>query len=357
MPLWTPLHELQARAGAAFVEQAGWEVPADFGDPWAESQSAWQSAALFDLSDLGKLELTGRDAGSFLHNLCTNDLKNLPVGAGCEAFLTNAQARVLAHVYLYHLPPRDGQPVYWVTTTPDQVQKVLAHLNHYLISEQVEIADRTPDYALLHLVGPNAEPTLGMAEAVLPGFPTRDGQVVPHDRLALPGFDILCLRDAAEAVWGALVEACARPAGREAFRALRVEAGTPVYGVDFDESNLAPEVGRTRQAISFTKGCYLGQEPIVRIRDLGHVNRTLVGLKLTGEKAVARGTKLLRDGKEVGQVTSSVVSPRLGTAIALAYVRRGSHEPGTRLQVTGADGTQEAEVVSLPFVPSGALPG
>ena len=118
-----------------------------------------------------------------------------------------------------------------------------------------------------------------------------------------------------------------------AYEALRIEAGMPLYGLDIDENALAPEVGRTAQAICYTKGCYIGQEPIVRIRDIGQVNRTLTKLRIEATNAVPHGTKLWRDGKEVGQVTSSALIPGSGEGVALAYVRRGNTEPGTVLEV------------------------
>jgi folate-binding protein YgfZ len=145
-----------------------------------------------------------------------------------------------------------------------------------------------------------------------------------------------------------LAEAGAKPAGRQSYEALRVEAGAPLQGVDVDEETFAPEVGRTRQAICYTKGCYLGQEPIVMARDRGHVNRALLGLKLPGGP-VPPNSLLYREGKEVGRVTSSVVSPRLGTAIALAYIRRGNQEPGTVVEVEAGGPRRPAEVTRLPF--------
>jgi folate-binding protein YgfZ len=129
---------------------------------------------------------------------------------------------------------------------------------------------------------------------------------------------------------------------------LRVEAGAPLYGVDVDETTFAPEVGRTPQAISYAKGCYLGQEPIVMARDRGQVNRTLLGLLLPGGP-VPRGSLLFREGKEVGRVTSSVLSPTRG-GIALAYVRRGHQQPGTALEVEAGGQRHRAEVAALPFV-------
>jgi folate-binding protein YgfZ len=164
----------------------------------------------------------------------------------------------------------------------------------------------------------------------------------------MPGFDIVCPQTEGENVWRLLVLAGAVPAGRQTFEILRVEAGTPVQGLDIDENTFAPEAGRTAQAICYTKGCYLGQEPIVMARDRGQVNRTLLGLALSGG-TVPPGSLLYRDGKEVGRVTSSVVSPRLGTALALAYVRRGNQEPGTVVEVEVTGERRPAEVRALPF--------
>src|SRR5262249_33594154 len=132
---------------------------------------------------------------------------------------------------------------------------------------------------------------------------------------------------AAQTYWNWLKDAGAHPAGLEAFEQLRIEAGIPIFGKDIDEERFVVEVNRIPQTICYTKGCYLGQEPIVMARDRGHVNRRLFGIKIAGEEAVPAGTKLCRDGAEAGQVTSSVVSPRFG-AIALAYIRRGSDQPG-----------------------------
>jgi folate-binding protein YgfZ len=170
------------------------------------------------------------------------------------------------------------------------------------------------------------------------------------DALGVRGYDLVLPREKAAESWRRLTQAGARPAGRDTFETLRVEAGTPAQGPDVDETTFAPEVGRTAQAICYTKGCYLGQEPIVMARDRGQVNRTLLGVKLPGGP-VPHGSLLYREGKEVGRVTSSVVSPRLGTAVGLAYVRRGHQEPGTVLEVDAAGTRHPAEVTALPFLP------
>jgi glycine cleavage system T protein len=361
MPEHSPLHDLTSRAGAQFTEEAGWLMPDRYGDVAAEYRNARERAALFDVSDRSKVELTGPEAVSFLQNLSTNDIASLPVGAGCEIFLTNAQARVVAHALVYRLLLHDDREALWLDAVPGLAEKIIKHLDHYLISEQAEFADRTGQFAQVQLAGPEAKAVLEKALAI--EVPDLDElqhmmrtfgtdatcHIRRHSPIGVPGYDITCLAARAPAVWETLTRAGAAPAGLAAYELLRVEAGTPVYGKDMDEANLALEVGRTKQAICYTKGCFLGQEPLVRIRDLGHVNRTLLGLIVEGNELLPRGTKLFRDGKEVGQVTSSVASPRAGSRIALAYVRRGHQEVGTKLEIEGTGSRRIAEVVCLPF--------
>lgn len=355
------LHNLLASQGAFFENEAGGRMPAHFGEPAAENHYARAGAALFDLAHRGKVEATGKDAAAFLHNLSTNDVKSLPVGAACEAFLTTGQAKIVAYLLIERLQPAGGSDVFWLDSDPGTAEAVVKHLDRFIISEQVELMDHSGDFAEFHLAGPNAAVVLGqVAREALPLLPelqhcsavlgTAPARVRRHDALTVPGFDILCRQEQAEAVWRALTEAGARPAGRMAHNVLRVEAGLPIYGVDIDETHLPQEIGRTERTVSFTKGCYIGQETIARIRTYGHVNRAVVGLKFTGDSPAPAGAKLFHDGKEVGHVTSSVVSPRLGSAIALAYVRRGSQEPGTALEVEMEGKRCRAEVVTLPFL-------
>jgi folate-binding protein YgfZ len=360
MPEQTPLHDPCAGAGASFVEEAGWLVPDHFGDPAAEYNHARAGAVVFDQSHRGKIELTGAEASSFLHNLCTNDVNGLPLGAGCEAFLTTKNAKVVSHVLVYHVRLHDGRPALWLDVPPGTSERVIQHLDHFVISEQVEFADRTRAFAQLHLAGPVAThvlervlvddvPPLEELQHMERTFGTNaTSHVRRRDPLGLPGYDIVCLKERAESVWQFLLRAGAKPTGRQTFETLRVEAGTPAFGTDIDETTFAPEVNRIQQAICYTKGCYLGQEPIVMARDRGQVNRALLGVKLP-DGPVPKDAPLFRDGKEVGRVTSSVVSPRLGTAIGLAYVRRGNQEPGTRLEVEVSGTRRAAEVTTLPF--------
>ena len=357
----TPLYETAKQSGAVLTETFGWLMPAHYGEAGAEYQSALQQAALFDISHHGKVDASGPDAATFLHNLCTNEVKNLPAGAGCEAFLTTGQAKIVAFVVIYRSALAEAPNLFHLDTGPGMGEKVTKHLDRYLISEQVELADQTRAFAQIHLAGPRARemlertlakplPELAELQHITQTFAGMSVQLRRHQPLGLPGYDMLCDKDGAAAMWQRLVASGARPAGAEVYNTLRMEAGTPVYGLDIDESSLPQEVARVERTISFTKGCYIGQETVARIRTYGHVNRSLAGLKVAGDETVSPGAKLFRADKEVGQITSSVVSPRIGQAIALAYVRRGNQEPGTILEVEAGASRRAAEVVSLPFI-------
>ena len=205
MPDQTPLHTVTAQAGAVFAENTGFQVPEGFGDPAAEYGRAHTAAVLFDRCHAAKIEITGGDAAMFLHNLSTNDVQGMPVGAGCEAFLCNAKARVIAHVWIYHILLHDGRDAFWLDAAPGFAEKIIKHLDHFLISEQVEFADRTREFAQMHLAGPRARAV--MEKALLDDVPPLEDlqhmmrtfgvsdtcHVRRHDLLGVPGFDIVCL--------------------------------------------------------------------------------------------------------------------------------------------------------------------
>jgi folate-binding protein YgfZ len=339
----TPLHEPTNAAGAVFVEEAGFRTPAHFGDVLAEYNAAHNAAILVDQSQRGKIEVRGADAARFLHNLTTNDILHLSPGSGCEAFLTTTKAKVVAYLLIYRAASAE-LPVFDIDVAPGAGGKVIAHLDRYLISEQVEFADHTAPFAQMHLAGPRAATVLRAIfdEVGLPAealrhvavrFDDADGWLRRHDALGLPGYDLVCPAKQAVSLWQRLTQAGARPAGRDACEILRIEAGLPREGADIDENTFAPEVGRIAETICYTKGCYLGQESIVMARDRGQVNRALVGVKLMSGP-VPHGSLLFADGKEVGRVTSSVSSSRLSTGLGLAYVRRGHQAAGTTRPAT-----------------------
>ena len=351
----TPLHEQTTAAGAVYVEEADFLVPAHFGEVLTEYRTARTAAVLIDCSPRGKIEVQGADAARFLHNLTTNDILNLKPGCGCEAFLTTTKAKVIAYLLIYrHVAPVEPAG-FSLDVAPGAADKVMQYLDRYLISEQVEFGNYTTAFAQMHLAGPHAatllQPILGEVE--VPTEPLRhtrsatESWLRRHDALGLPGYDIVCPANRAANVWQRLVLAGARPAGRDACEILRIEAGLPRQGADIDDNTFAPEVGRIAETICYTKGCYLGQESIVMARDRGQVNRRLVGVRLPSGP-VPHGSLLFADDKEVGRVTSSIHSPHLGMGLGLAYVRRGHQQAGTKLQVETTGKRLAAEVIALP---------
>jgi folate-binding protein YgfZ len=356
----TAFQEVASRFGAVFEDEAGWLVPLHYGKPEVEYQSARSGAVLFDISHQGTIQVSGPDAASFLHNLCTNDILHLPAGAGREAFFTTGQGKIVGHAIIEHVSPGAAQEAYWLVVSPGMADQLLAHLDHYLVTEQVELSNRTTEMCRLHVAGPQARTMVEAAFRRPLGELASLGQVRlmlgdseicirSHEPLALPGYDLVCRRECAGILWTALTQAGARPSGMQVYHTLRIEAGTPWYGIDIDDTNLPQEVGRTDQAVSFTKGCYIGQETIARIRTYGHVNRSLVGLKAEGNSPLPSKSKVLREGKEIGHVTSSAWSPSVGAVIGLAYVRRGNQDPGTSAEIAVAGAARSAVVASLPF--------
>ncbi len=326
--------------------------------------AAISTAALCDITPTGKLELTGPDAPMFLGNLCTNDTKNLPLGGGCEAYFCDSRAKVQFAVWIYHVKLGDGRHAMWVETTPGRNAELVKYLDRYLISEQVEIADVTERFVQFHVAGPGAAEVLAKAigEAIpeLAEFAHMERtfgasatcSIRRRDRLGVAGFDVVCLKERSEGVRGLLSSAGAIAGTAEAFETLRIEAGTPIYGIDIDAERSVTQVGRFERAVSYSKGCFLGQEPIVMARDrTGHATRSFLGMKILEGGPLPAGTRLFRDGQDVGEVTSSTYSPRLGLPVALGYLKWKHQDPGLRLEAQTEGGTQPVEVVGLPPVP------
>ena len=315
----------------------------------AEYRALVGGAGLVDLGRRTQIEVAGADRATWLHNLTTNEIRKLSPGSGCESFLTTVQGKTLAHVFVFATPES-----LVIDTVPEQADTILAHLDHYLISERVTLADRTGDWAERLLSGPDAERMLReTAGAELPqqrlahSAATLAGRTVwlRHVDLAGPaGFLVSGHADDMAATAEVLVERGACRCGRPAFEAARIEWGFPQFGADMGANNFPQEVARDALAISFVKGCYLGQETVARIDALGHVNKTLGGVRFFGTTIPGSELELTSDGKPAGSVTSATYSPALEAPLALAYLRRGANTPGTRLTSIAGD----AEVVALP---------
>ena len=305
--------------------------------------AARERAAFVERGDRGAIVVSGADRASYLQGLLTNDIAALAPGTGCYAAYLTAQGRMIADMYVYEL----GDVI---LLTLDRAVKdaVIAKLDQFIFSEDVQLGDVTDTFAHIAVVGPEAP---RVAAAALGGVDAGALAALPeHGNLRVasthgaaivarvadagePGFDLSVERAQAAGVKSALTS-----------------AGVPKFHRDMDEETIPLEAGIEDRAISFTKGCYVGQEIVIRVLHRGHgrVARKLVGIALTGAQPPPSGARIRSGDREIGDVTSSTMSPALQRPIALGYVHRDFVEPGTTVDVEGLPG----EVVKLPFFAS-----
>lgn len=352
----TSLSALHAAAGARLADIDGWSMAMDFGDAAAEYGALDQGVGLLDLSFRGKLRLTGPDRATFLHNMVTNDVVSLRPGQGCNAAKLTVQGKMEGALRI-----RCTADALWVDVDPGAAGKILDGLRKHLIMEDARIEDVTETYALLALQGPLAAQALGRlgveaasftqhlqhADAAIGAVPVT---VARCDHAGSEGFDVWMPSAAAARVWQACLQAGIPPVGLAALDVRRIEAGLPWYGAEITGEQFPQEAGLEAGWISYTKGCYLGQETISRLHHLGHVNRQLCGLYFAANAAPPAAGAVIQSGeKRIGAVTSATRSPRLGRAVALGYVLRDFAAPGTRVAVQDRGTPVHAEVRSLPF--------
>ena len=324
-----------------------------FGDPIREYQAAKSEAILFDISDRAQIEMTGKDARQFLHNFCTNDIHRLDTEEGCEAFVTNIKGHILAHLFVFVTADS-----VWIETNRHVEETLLAHFHHYLITEDVQFYSRTDQFGELLITGLDSTEklsalniqanTLGLLEHTIIHRQGTCLVIRRVDLLGQPGFLLSIDRTRLLNLWQELTASGIRPGGAEAFHARRIESGFPLFGLDLTDNNLAQEAARTQRAISYTKGCYLGQEPIARINALGHVNRELRILRLNSASALEPGVVIqAENGREIGEITSSAAVPVADRSVALGYVRSSHAKPETTVLVR-ADDREISATVSWP---------
>ena len=323
----------------------------------AEYRALREGCALVDRPGVDRLEILGADRLRFLNAYVTCEVKTLAAGQGAYGFLTSPQGRILADlVALAH-----GDRL-WLELPPGTGEEVAKHLRKYILADRVEIRS-LDDMLPLRLIGPRTAAVLAGAGAGLPAGEWSHLRTKVHGtevtlqrsgRLGAEGFTLWVSASIAGPVVADLLAGPeVTPAGAEALEVLRAEAGIPRFGRDFGPENFPQETGAEEAAVSYTKGCYLGQEVVARIHYRGAVQKTLRGL-VFDEPAPAPGTPLLHDGREAGKATTVVLSPALGRPIGLAILHRRAAEPGTRLETADAEGGGGAEVRALPFVPKPA---
>jgi folate-binding protein YgfZ len=341
------------------------EAVESFGDVLFEYAAVREGGCgVIDLSDRGRIIVSGTEAVQFLNGLITNDMKTLAVGSWMPAAFPNVQGRLIASVRVVRLKDEgEGKkvsPNFFIDTEAATHARVLKTIERFTLAGDFHVTDMTSETALLSVQGKQAVDVVRRAigdEAanLAPNQATQvaDVTVLRASHTKEDGFDLVVNAGQSASLWDALQNAGARPFGYAALEMLRIEAGVPRYGVDMDETNVVTEA--LDDAVSYTKGCYVGQEIIARIKYRGHVAKKLSGLAFERAVKVAVGAAITSaDGKEAGKVTSVTYSPHLGCTIALAYLKYDYLAPGTSVKIDS--GTEEipAQVTELPFVRANA---
>ena len=361
----SPLYECQKSSGARFTDLFGWEIAEIFSSLNEEYEALRHAVGLLDCSQSGIVEVRGDDRTRFLHGMLTNDIKQLKPGNGCYAGFLTPQGRLIGDMRVYCL-----EDCLLITVEPSLRSKVPVALGKYIIGGRPELIDRSQDLSILALQG---RQPFRLLEELSPGIRPFD-QPFDHQEQDVLGITVrICYVDCAlddrydlivptnrlidlwkkliETEWG--VALC--PVGFSALNIRRVEAGIPWYEFDMDEKTLPLEAGLEKNAISLTKGCYIGQESVARITYRGQVQRKLAGLIIAGDIVAAKGDKVFKEEQEMGWVTTSVLSIALQHPIALGYLRRDVLEAGTVLRIEHSGVSLEATVATLPFISDEAV--
>jgi folate-binding protein YgfZ len=341
----TPLAEFHRKAGAKLGTWFGCNLPDDFGDWTAEYWFARKTVALIDKNYRAYLSFTGPDRVRYLNAILTNNIKDLKASHGVVSLLLNPQGHILAEIETYNV----ADSLFCVSCGSIR-ERLIETLDKFIIMDDVTLADETQWYATLGLEGPAAAQLVSQLTGIdlhgLESLERREAHVdsipcVVVRRSHGKTFDaeLLVERQQVELLWALLLgktrAAGGGPMGYSALSALRLEQGVPWFGYDFGEKQIPHEAGLQDSHISYTKGCYTGQEIVERVRSRGQVNRRRVGLDFTGTVAPTAGDALTSDGKEVGYVTRAAFSPSRSHPIGMGYVRKDSQAPGSELEWRG----------------------
>lgn len=352
------------------IERDGWSVPASYGDVLFEYAAVRESGAgLVDLSARGRILVSGSEAVPFLNGLITNDMKTLAENSWMPAAFPNVQGRLIASVRVIRLKDegtdRNICPTFLIDTEPATHERVLKTIERFTLAGDFRASDITSETALVSVQGKKAagvvRSVLGEEVASLAanraiqtaganGGATGLVTVIRATHTGEEGFDVMVNSAQASATWNALNNAGARPVGYDALEMLRIEAGLPRYGVDMDDTNVVTET-TLDDAVSYTKGCYVGQEIIARIKYRGHVAKKLSGIAF--EQAVkVEANAIIRslDDKDIGRISSKTYSPHLGRTIALGHLKYDYLTPGTEVKIGTGDEEFVAQVTELPFI-------
>jgi folate-binding protein YgfZ len=329
VPYKSPFESALIPRGAVLGALGDTSVVLHYGDPARERAALRQEAGLVDLAWRGVIEVRGRDRVRFLHGMCTNDIKKLQPGQGCMAAIVNRQGKMVAEMIAYAT-----ENALLLEMDRSNLQPTIDHLGRFLVADDVTLG--ISDAAVLGLWGPRAKVLLGLRDLPDFHFQMRESGVVARNRtIGVEGCHLLLPAARSEEVAGILGHGVS-PAGFAATEALRIENGFPRWGADMDATLLPMEAGLEPIAISYTKGCYIGQEVIQRVKTYSEPPRMLVQLEVPD---AAPGDRIAAGAEEIGAVSSAT------PALALGVVRREFKAPGTEVSVAG----KPARVRALPW--------
>jgi len=340
---------MHAGAGAKMGVWLGCAMPDDFGDPAAEYRYGRDTVAVIDKNYRAYLGFTGPDRVRYLNAILTNNIKDLREGHGVVSLLLNPQGHILAEIETYAFPDKLFCASYATIR-----ERLIEWLDKYIIMDDVTLIDETAGYGTLALEGPKAAAAvqelsgidltkfedLSSHDAIVDSVPCR---VVKRSPGEVPGAEFVIETANLPALWQTLLGAARRhgggPAGYTALSGLRLSQGMPWFGYDFGEKQIPHEAGLQDSHISYTKGCYTGQEIVERVRSRGQVNRQRVGLVFSGDVVPEAGTPITLDGKEAGYVTRAARTWDPPGILGMAYARKEAAAPGTVLQWSGGIAT------------------
>ena len=344
------LQDRLAASGARLGSYRGADTPVTYGDTAGEFRALLQGSALFDLSWQAKLVLSGEDRVRWLNGMVTNNIRDLALNHGVYSFLLNAQGRNQGDLVAYN-----RGDYLLVTTDRAQAPAIAEIFERYIIMDDVEVADISDKLGAVGIAGPKAREILALAGIDVSQLEA--GQVIDmvwrelgisiarSMQPQMDGYEIWVATENVDKVWDALAQAGATLVGTDALELYRIARGVPRYGVELRERDLPQETGQ-QHALNFSKGCYIGQEIVERIRARGNVHRAFVGFEVQGEPPQA-GAKVRANDKEMGEITSAARIPFPGgeRTLALGYLRREVAAPGTTVDIDGRSATVQA----LPF--------
>lgn len=365
-----PLFQVHQNAQAEFQPYGELEIVSTFGEPQAEYAAIRKSTGLIDLPQRGILELTGEDRHAFLNNLLTNQIWSKETKTGLQpgqmvyAFFLNLKGRIVADMNVIEIGDDAGGRTL-LDMDARLVEPTRAAFKKYVFTEKVTIQSRVGQFHQIALHGPRAAEVLNLTDNAISSATQRSLFDVPaivwrDDPAAVPGCHLILPIESARTVWMNLLarhsgepgKRLLRPVGWAAFNATRIEGGRPVFGIDFDDTILPAETSQLARGVSFTKGCYLGQEIVARMYARDQVAKKIVGIRMEDDALPIAGAQVFDDQSNViGGITSSTISPVLSNAaIALGYVKRPHFEIGTKLIVPAEGKMRPATIVETPFV-------